>query len=167
MYLKGLGIIITIVFVIVSWYVYALYPFVQNLIFALLASTIALVNIIIVYTKANKNQVAQSTETFRGIFSVVAMLLFFVFFALSVKYGGSAASHEEALNQYDNYEVGKYYLVSHGNFTMVSYNVWYRMKILEIIVLPTFLIMFIWNFINIVKTKGWKYALSGREKDSI
>lgn len=171
MYSKVLGILLATVFVISFWYIYGLYPYIQNLVSAILATLIALVGIIIYYVKLNnsdnKNERDIGTNRLLITYSYFTMALFILFFVLSVKYGGSSASDEEARSLYENYEIGKYYLVSHGNFTMVPYRIWQRMKILEMIVIPTFIIMFVWNLIHIIKTKGWKYALTGREKDSI
>ena len=166
MHSKVMSILMIITFIIVSWYVYYIYPFIQNLVFAILVSTITLVTIIVSNfrtTSDKKNYM--SIGTARVIFSGVAMISFLIFFALSMKYGGNFATDEDAMSRYDNYELGEYYLSSHGNFTLVSYNIWLRMKIVELIVIPTFMIMIVWNFIHIVKMKGMKFAITGREKD--
>jgi hypothetical protein len=167
---KSIGILVILVFVIVSWYVYGLYPYVQNLVFALLVSVMSVVSIIFYYkateldSESFKND--KSMDRIRVIFTAIAMLMFLGFFALNMKYGGSATSASDAMSRYENYVDGAYYLSSHGNFTEVSYDVWRLMRTVELIVLPSFVIMFVWNFAHGVKTKGWKYMLSGREKDS-
>lgn len=168
---KAIGILVILVFVIVGWYVYGLYPYIQNLIFALLVSVMAIVSVLISYISKDivKTDFKQdkSVDRIRIVFTAVTMIMFFAFFALSMKHGGSAASAEDAMDRYDNYVDGVYYLSSHGNFTAVSYDVWIKMKIVQQIVIPSFVIMFIWNFVHGFKTKGWKYVLSGREKDSL
>ena len=168
MFSKVVGIILTLAFVILAWYLYAIYPHVEILIFALLASIISIVTIILNYTlfnKDNNNEIEKGVDVTRIVFTGIAFLAFLVFFGLSAKLGGSAAEDSYASRIYENYEVGQYYLSSHGNFTLVSYATWMRMKILERIVIPVFILAFIWNFIHGVKTKGFKFMLTGSIKD--
>lgn len=168
---KAISILTVLIFVVVSWYVYGLYSYIQNLIFALLVSVMALVSILLSYKSkdADGNEFIQdkSIDKIRIVFSALTMIMFLAFIALSMKHGGSATSAEDAMDRYENYVEGAYYLSSHGDFTTVSYDVWIRMKIVQQIVMPSFVIMFIWNFAHGVKAKGLKYMLSGREKDSL
>lgn len=169
MYSKVMGIITTLAFVILAWYIYAIYPFTMNLVFALVASTFSFVIIIVNYTILNKNQESQEVEKSldiaRIVFSGIAILAFSVFFGLSGKLGGSAAEDSYASWGYENYEEGLYYLSNHGRFTLVSYTTWIRMKILEQIIMPIFLLSIVWNFIHIAKTKGIKFMLTGKSED--
>ena len=166
---RAISIITGIVFITLSWFIYILYPFIQNLIFAILISTVSLVTLIVYYLKNIKTkerfEVEKGIDKTRVIFTGIAFILFLVFFGLSIKFGGSAASDEYASWRYEYYEVGQYYLSSHGNFTLVTYSVWIRMKIVEQVTMTLFSIAVVWNFFHIAKTKGMKYILTGRNKD--
>lgn len=165
MYSKVIGIILSLVFVIIAWYLYAMYSYTQNLIFALLASIIAFVAIVSNYNIFNKQngdkEVEKSVEIARAVFTGIAFLALLIYFVLSAKLGGSAAEDPYASWRYENYEVGKYYLSSHGNFTLVTYTTWIRMKILERIVIPIFFLVIVWNFIHGVKTDGIIFMITG------
>lgn len=93
---KAIGILVTLVFVIVSWYVYGLYPYIQNLIFALLVSVMALVTIMISYTLKDieKTEFKQdkSIDVIRIVFTGLTTLMFLAFIALNMKHGGSATT---------------------------------------------------------------------------
>ena len=166
MYSRVIGIILSLAFVISTWYLYAIYPYTQNLIFALLASFIAMFTILFNDNIFNKHkdsiEVEKSVDIVRVVFTGIAFLAFLAYFVLSAKLGGSAAEDSYASWRYENYEVGKYYLSSHGNFTLVSYTTWIRMKILEQVIMPVFILVFVWNFIHGVKTKGIKFMLTGK-----
>jgi hypothetical protein len=60
---------------------------------------------------------------------MVLMVPFFVFWVFSASLGGSAWNDAET--NYELYEVGHYYLVSHGTYTEVSYGSYLCVKILE------------------------------------
>ncbi len=81
MYSKGIGIITTFAFVILAWYIYALYPFTMNLMFAILASTIAAFTLFVNYSNMRNDdgeiEIDKGTDIARYIFSGIAILLFF------------------------------------------------------------------------------------------
>lgn len=153
MTIKIFGILYIIVFSGLSWYIYALYPYTPNLIFAIGATLLGPLSMI----KGNKRIDIIGKQTgwdfFRNVFTFSVAMGFFLFFALNVTFGGSAASIAEASVNNPLYEAGNYYLVSHGTYTAVSYDKWIFMKTLEQIVLPAFFVMFVWNFIYIMKHK--------------
>ena len=53
------------------------------------------------------------------------------FFAISAALGGSAFNDAEHV--FSGYQVGHYYLQSHGTFTEVSADVFHRIRVLEIV----------------------------------
>ena len=61
----------------------------------------------------------------------LCFLVFLVSVTLSMIYGGLPAT--DAANQYELYEEGHYYLVSHGNYTEVSYDIYQLMEIMQIL----------------------------------
>ena len=71
----------------------------------------------------------------------VLSLPFLIFFISSIILGGSAFN--DAAADYELYQAGHYYLVSHGDFTEVTYGQYQYMKIIEIVGIGTFLITFI------------------------
>jgi len=164
MYSKVTGIIITLAIVISAWYIYAIYPFTMNFIFASSVSVI-----VIGYAVHNKNNEIQEVEKgidiARIVLTGVGFLAFIVFFVLSGKLGGSSAGDSYASWGYENYEAGQYYLVSHGRFTLVTYRTWIRMKVFEQIAITLFLVAAMWNFLYIARTKGIKFLVTGKDDE--
>ena len=84
-------------------------------------------------------------------FSFVQLILFLIFLSymtLNLALGGSAAANAET--DYELYEAGHYYLVSHSNYTEVGYEVFVLMKNMEIIGSGSFVLMFL---ITMIKSK--------------
>ena len=89
-------------------------------------------------------------------FQLVVSLLFVIFLGVSLYYGGTADTDKSASELYENYEPGNYYISSHGNYIIVPYKIWYRLRILEVVTLPSFFIMFIWSILDKAHDVGWK-----------
>lgn len=87
----------------------------------------------------------KSKNYFDTVIAVLS-LPFLIFFISSIILGGSAFN--DAATDYELYQAGHYYLVSHGDFTEVSFGQYQYMKIIEIIGIVTFLITFILVAIN-------------------
>lgn len=85
---------------------------------------------------------AVRTKTYADLLSSLFMVPFLVFFVSAIMFGGDALFHDAAKN-YSLYQQGHYYLVNHGNYTEVSYNVFLYMQIIEAIGLISILIGFI------------------------
>ena len=81
----------------------------------------------------------------------VFMLFFIIFLTSSLKLGGTIA--EDAASKYELYEEGCYYLVSHNNYTKVTYEQYQYMKIIEIIGKVSFFISFGLSIFNNYKEK--------------
>ena len=81
----------------------------------------------------------------------VFMLFFIIFLTSSLKLGGTIA--EDAASKYEFYEEGCYYLVSHNNYTKVTYEQYQYMKIIEIIGKVSFFISFGLSIFNNYKEK--------------
>ena len=81
----------------------------------------------------------------------VFMLFFMIFLTSSLKLGGTIA--EDAASKYELYEEGCYYLVSHNNYTKVTYEQYQYMKIIEIIGKVSFFISFGLSIFNNYKEK--------------
>lgn len=85
------------------------------------------------------------------IIPAITSIIFLVFLISSLFLGGSA--YNDAANNYELYEEGCYYLISHNNYTKVSYEQYRYMKIIEVIAIISFSIGFICLFINNIKVK--------------
>ena len=72
-----------------------------------------------------------AAKRYRDLIPLVLMVPFFVFWVFSASLGGSAWNQAET--NYELYEVGHYYLVSHGTYTEVSYGSYLCVKILEVV----------------------------------
>ena len=86
--------------------------------------------------------------------SFIFILPFLFFFDSSIILGGSA--YNKASTEYELYEVGKYYLESHNNYTEVTKNEYQFMKFIEIFGLTSFVISFILAIVINVKKKQAK-----------
>ena len=150
---------IGIVPIICFWLIFIFYRYSEYFLFDILAITVSLIIILIVYfrSKTYTYELYLRTSALYA-FRLVAMFLFALFFALSLYYDGSAITDETASQLYENYEPGNYYISSHGRYNIVSYGVWYRMRILEIVTMPSFYIMFAWSIIDRVEDVGWNNA---------
>ncbi len=67
------------------------------------------------------------------------------------KYGGSIAP--EAVTNYELYQEGHYYLMSHGIYTDVPYEIYHYMDVCEKVGNFSFWICFIWTAIIVVRWK--------------
>jgi uncharacterized membrane protein len=157
--------------VVLLWYIYYRYSNNVNSILAILVTSLFIITLVINHITKSRilTQFHEGTviDKARIILSALNFILFTGFFIISLSYGGSAASDGYARNRYEYYEVGQYYLSSHGNFTLVTFQIWNTMRIIELITIPTFIFTFFWNFIHIVKTKGWAFLLSGSNSQRI
>ena len=75
-----------------------------------------------------------------GFFFALFSLPFLVFFVSSVILGGSAFN--VAATEYELYEAGHYYLVSHGSYTEVTREQFLYMQAMEVVGFVTFAISF-------------------------
>ena len=71
-----------------------------------------------------------------GIILALCFLLLNVFMASAIHLGGTPAP--EAVTEYELYEVGHYYLVSHGDYRDVSYDIYRYMQVMEIVGMGSF-----------------------------
>ena len=168
MYIKIIGFLLSIAFVSLTWYVYFIYPSVPALFFAVLSTAIMIVSNIRYYF-VNKNIdtamfKTRPLDTIRITLAAIAFLSFLGFAALSTTYGGSAASDADARKYNEDYEVGTYYLSSHGDYVEVSEDIWQLMNVSEKVVFPLFIVAFLWNFIYAAKQKGFKSMYKPKEQ---
>jgi hypothetical protein len=82
------------------------------------------------------------------------LLPFIFFFYISILFGGSAFN--DAATEYELYQAGHYYLVSHGQWTEVSYGKYIAVLISEIVGIASFIIAFILGLIRILHKKQSK-----------
>ena len=74
------------------------------------------------------------------------LLPFIFFFYISILFGGSAFNN--AATEHELYQAGHYYLVSHGQWTEVSYGKYIAVLISEIVGIASFIIAFILGLIR-------------------
>jgi energy-coupling factor transporter transmembrane protein EcfT len=74
-------------------------------------------------------------------FMSLGFMLFAVFMASGFIFGGTPAP--EAVTEYELYESGHYYLMSHGDYRDVSYDIYRYMQVMEIVGCISFAISFI------------------------
>ena len=85
----------------------------------------------------------------KKLFDLLAVLLlipFQFFFFIILLFGGSAFN--DAATEYELYQAGHYYLVSHGQWTEVSHGKYIVAFISEIVGISTFIIAFVLNLIR-------------------
>ena len=70
-------------------------------------------------------------KNYRDLVSVLLLLPFFIFFVITAMLGGSAFN--QAQTSYEHYQAGHYYLMSHGNYTEVTYAQYLVAKISEVV----------------------------------
>ena len=102
----------------------------------------------------------KSKNYFDTVIAVLS-LPFLIFFISSIILGGSAFT--DAAADYELYQAGHYYLMSHGDFTEVTYEQFQYMKVIEIIGIGTFLINFILAAIRHAQGKSGKPSHSFEE----
>ena len=102
----------------------------------------------------------KSKNYFDTVIAVLS-LPFLIFFISSIILGGSAFN--DAAADYELYQAGHYYLVSHGDFTEVTYGQYQYMKIIEIVGIGTFLINFILAAIRHAQGKSGRPSRSFEE----
>lgn len=98
------------------------------------------------------------------LITYIFMLFFIIFLTSSLKLGGTIA--EDAASKYELYEEGCYYLVSHNNYTKVTYEQYQYMKIIEIVGRISFFISFGLSLFNNYKVKKEKTNNEGAENFS-
>ena len=84
-------------------------------------------------------------------FDLLVCLLFIpfqFFFFITVLFGGSAFNDAET--EYELYQAGHYYLVSHGQWTEVSHGKYVVALVSEIVGISTFIIAFVMNLIRVL-----------------
>ena len=81
----------------------------------------------------------------------ILLFIFMVFLTSSFKLGGTIA--EDAASNYELYEEGCYYLVSHNNYTKVTFKQYQYMKIIEIVGKISFFLSFGLSIFNNYKKK--------------
>lgn len=164
MYIKIIGLLLSIAFVLLAWYIYFIYPSVPALIFAVLSTVIMIANhrrYYFVNKKIEQSMVkVKPIEIIRMALIAIAFLTFVGFAALNTTYGGSAASDASARKHHQDYEAGSFYLSSHGEYVEVSEDVWILMNTTEKVMFPLLIVAFLWNFIYIAKQKGFKRMFS-------
>lgn len=79
------------------------------------------------------------------VFSL-GFLGFLVFMTSDIILGGSAFNN--AATNYELYQEGHYYLMSHGNYTEVSYDVFKYMKVIEVVGFVSFGFAFVFALIK-------------------
>ena len=80
----------------------------------------------------------------KKLFNLLVHLLFLpfqFFFFITLLFGGSAFN--DAATEYELYQIGHYYLESHGRWTEVSYGKYILALISEIVGISTFIIAFV------------------------
>ena len=99
------------------------------------------------FIKAIKN------KKYLDLVSLLLLLPFFLFFIISLILGGSAFN--DAQSDYEYYQAGHYYLVSHGDYTEVTYYQYLFAMILEIVGLASLPISILWAIIrNLISMHG-------------
>jgi len=84
-------------------------------------------------------------------FDLLVCLLFIpfqFFFFIALLFGGSAFNDAET--EYELYQAGHYYLVSHGQWTEVSHGKYVVVLVSEIVGISTFIIAFVMNLIRVL-----------------
>jgi uncharacterized membrane protein YgdD (TMEM256/DUF423 family) len=113
---------------------------------------IAIVILVILSVSATVNLIKSiQKKKLIEIIPAISTIIFLVFMISSLFLGGSA--NNDAANNYELYEEGCYYLISHNRYTKVTYEQYQYMKIIEPIGIISFLIGFICLFINNIKVK--------------
>jgi len=159
-----INIFLSFLFIVVVWFIYYKYPYVLYFFFALIIS-IALLIVIernnILHAINLKNQERTLIDLSRAVFTGVTFMVFLTWFSISINYGGSAASNIQAMKYYDAYEIGKYYIVNHGNYTEVPYKIWSLLKNTKTSMTISFSVGIVWNVIYKIKTEGYKSLIVG------
>ena len=90
----------------------------------------------------------------KKMFDLLEGLLFIpfqFFFFITLLFGGSAFNDAET--EYELYQAGHYYLVSHGQWTEVSYGKYIVAWVSEIVGISTFIITIVLNLIRVSSKK--------------
>jgi quinol-cytochrome oxidoreductase complex cytochrome b subunit len=141
------------------WIIFIFYRYSQYLLFDILAVAVTLIVVsIIIFRSKNYIDEHNLRKSALHAFRLVAILLFVIFLVVSLYYGGTADTEKSVSELYENYEPGNYYISSHGDYTLVPYKLWYRLRILEVVTLPSFFIMFIWSVIDRAHDVGWSHV---------
>ena len=93
---------------------------------------------------------AVAAKRYRDLIPLALMVPFFVFWVFSASLGGSAWNQAET--NYELYEAGHYYLVSHGKYTEVSYGSYLCVKVLEVVGIISFVACFVISLIKNIRS---------------
>ena len=92
-------------------------------------------------------------KQYLGLIYALMSLPFLIFMSSSMMLGGSAFN--DVATEYELYQPGRYYLVSHGSYTEVTKIQYLYMQIIEIIGISTFFISFALALIlNLIERKN-------------
>lgn len=86
------------------------------------------------------------TKNIRDLLICLLSIPFQIFIISVILLGGSA--FHDAANDYELYQAGHYYLVSHGQWTEVSHGKYVVALVSEIVGISTFIIAFVMNLIQ-------------------
>lgn len=86
------------------------------------------------------------TKNYLGMLSGLLTIPFQFFFFISLLFGGGAL--HDAATEYELYQVGHYYLRSHGHWTEVPYWKYVFVLVSEIVGILTFLIAFCLGYVS-------------------
>ena len=89
-------------------------------------------------------------KNYLDLISTLLLFPFFLFFFISVLLGGSPA--RDAKLTYEHYQAGHYYLMSHGDYTEVSYGVYLFSILLEVVGLFSLPLSLVWAIIREIIT---------------
>lgn len=118
----------------------------KNYMISIYAFLLAFVPVLIIdFIKAIKQ------KDYLNLIIHILLFIFMVFLTSSFKLGGTIA--EDAASNYELYEEGCYYLVSHNNYTKVTFKQYQYMKIIEIVGKISFFLSFGLSIFNNYKKK--------------
>lgn len=85
-------------------------------------------------------------KKYQDLVSILLLLPFFLFFFITAILGGSAFNQAQV--SYEHYQAGHYYLMSHGNYTEVTYAQYLVARISEVIGLGSLAFCLLWTIIR-------------------
>ncbi len=140
--LPALLVILLIIFDVVNKYLFDN----KNYMISIYAFSFAFVIVLIIdFIKVIKQ------KDYLSLIIHILLFIFIVFLTSSFKLGGTIA--EDAASNYELYEEGCYYLVSHNNYTKVTFKQYQYMKIIEIVGKISFFLSFGLSIFNNYKKK--------------
>jgi len=85
-------------------------------------------------------------KKYLDLITLLLLFTFFLFFYISVIWGGSAFNDAQA--NYENYQAGCYYLMSHGEYTEVAYWQYLFMMVLEVVGVSSIPLSILWAIVR-------------------